>query len=140
MDFGPLTRMEELPSLDELEQRRLTALRRFAGDEAPSDDAFLAEAMIDRVPIVEKGAVVAVLYTLYGDAALLFRADDVEIVGHALQHGFICRDWRLWEGIDAIGQESYDRTPMRASLDMGLEAEPVPDEEFEFYDELIEGL
>jgi len=97
-----------------LEKKRWAIIRRYCGDELD-----LESAALDHVPLLRGDDVVAELYGFAGDAALLFAPGSTTILGHAIQHGFLCRDRALWEAMAAIPHGEL--AELRAILDYSVE-------------------
>lgn len=102
--FVALPELRERGGLDQVDQRRAALFWRFEGGAArdlDSFDAWLGAGELNRYEVRDaEGHAHAVWWGL-DDHGLLFRAGSAELIGEAIQHGFVCRDLPLWRGIAA---------------------------------------
>ncbi|MEZ4316206.1 MAG: hypothetical protein R3F61_01830 [Myxococcota bacterium] len=139
LTFGPVTDITALTGHD----AQIKALVRFLSGQDMSLEACLEElAMpVQHVGITSPDGRSWDFFGL-ADAALLFRAGTLEIVGHAIQHGFIASDRELWAALEALPPSAFADAGLTADLDLGMEPEEDidPEAEFGWYESLVEGL
>lgn len=101
--FTPLPPVDA-DQLDEVDQRRAALCWRFVG-EGDGDIATLEELLsadgFRRWDVRDANDVTLATWWGGGDCGLLFRGGSAELIGEAIQHGFVCRDHALWRSIGA---------------------------------------
>jgi hypothetical protein len=101
--FAPLPAVG-LEALDSIDQRRAARCWRFVGEgdgDLASLEELLATDGFRRWDVLGADGATLASWWGGGDCGLLFRGGSAELIGEAIQHGFVCRDHALWRSIGA---------------------------------------